>query len=44
MGRSEDRLAQSEQAIKAIISGQVGTVPALSNRIDTDGSGQDIRG
>ena len=44
MGRSEDRLAQSEQAIKAIISGQVGIVPALSSRIDTDDSGQEIRG
>ena len=44
MGRSEDRMVQSEQAIKAIIAGQVGTVTVVSSHIDTDGSGQDVRG
>lgn len=43
MSRSEDRLAQSEYAIKAIISGQVGTVPIVSGHSDTDDSDQDVR-
>ena len=44
MGRSEDRLAQSEQAIKAIISSQVGTAPIVSSHSDTNDSGQDVNG
>ena len=44
MSRNEDRLAQNEHVIKAIISGQAGTVPLVSGRIDTDDSGQGFGG
>ena len=44
MSRNEDRLAQNEHVIKAIISGQAGTVPIVSGRIDTDDSGQGFGG
>ena len=44
MSRNEDRLAQNEHVIKAIISGQTGTVPLVSGRIDTDDSGQGFGG
>jgi hypothetical protein len=44
MSRSEDRLAQNKQVIKAIISDQPGTVPLVSGRIDTDDSGQRFGG
>ena len=44
MGRSEDRLVQSEQAMQAIMAGHVGSVSQLSGHMDADDSGQDVKG